>query len=246
MARRRNADRGEHVTPTAESRGKSLLALLPLVAALLTAGSVCLHAIGIIAHRVFLNEMGVPPDLFPKDVTWILTNGFYALLDRWYLLFKIYADRPWRFFLYCILFSAALLAYWQLLRWNPKKAEWAENLPTWIKTILRFFSLCLVVGGSVPAAVSLVLLLMVVVGAPGEYAGKAQAEKVRQRYAKGCSVEAPCTDVIKAESLVISGPVLDASQSHLAVYNPATGQSYVVETNGVELRRIAPSSKPDN
>lgn len=222
-----------------EPRGKLLLTLLPLIAGLLTAGSVCLHAIGAITHRTFLNEMGVPPDLFPKDVAWTLINGFYAVFDRWHLLFKIYADSPWEFILYCIMLSAILLAYWYLYRWSPKKSELADNLPPWGKAALRFVGLCVVIAGSLPGAVCFVMLLMIFIGAPGEFSGKAQAEKLRERYAIGCTSKAPCTDVFKGNNLLISGVVLDSSQTHIAVYDPQTKLSHVLETVGLELRRVA-------
>jgi hypothetical protein len=81
---------------------------------------------------------------------------------------------------------------------------------------------------------------MIVIGAPGEFAGKAFAEKLRERYAKGCSVEAPCTDIRKSGNTLISGVVLDASQSHLAIYDPRTKLSHVLEVDGIELLRPAP------
>lgn len=234
MVRRQNNNNDKS---TIALPGRWALTWLPLVGALLTAGSVCLHTIGAIAHRAFLHEFGVPPDLFPKDVSWVLINGFYALLDRWHLLFKAYADRPLQFVLYGILATVVLIAYWYLYRWNPKQTEWTRKLPPWAKAGLRFLSLCIVIGGSLPAAVCLVLLLMIAIGAPGEFAGKSQAQKLLDLYAKGCSVDALCTSVQKNEKLLLTGPILDASQSHIAIYDPQTDVSHVLETTGLELRR---------
>ena len=222
-----------------EPRAKSLLILLPLLAGLLAAGGVCLHAIGAIAHRTFLNEMGVPSDLFPKDAAWMLVNGFYAVFNRWYLLFKVYADRPWEFVLYCIALSAILLTYLYLYRLSPKKSEWIDKMAPWRKAAIRFVALCLAIAGTIPGAVCVVILLMIAIGAPGEYAGKAYAEKIRDRHANGCSAQAPCTDVRNSAELVLTGVVLDASPSHLAIYDPKTRLSYVLPIQGLELRHIA-------
>lgn len=245
MARHRSIDNSEDTASNVGYRSKSLITWLPLIAALLTAGSVCLHAIGAIAHRTFLNEMGVPPELFPKDVSWILINGFYAVFDRWNLLFKAYFDRPWQSILYGISVSVVLLAYWYLYRWNPEKIEWNRKLPLWTRAALRFVSLCIVIGGSLPVAVAFVLLLMFAIGAPGEFAGKAQAEKLRERYAKGCSSEVPCTYVRREEKLLLTGRVLDASQTHIAIYDPKAKLTHILETRGLELRRISPLHPQD-
>jgi hypothetical protein len=242
MARQR-APKEDIAAPTSKApRARLVLDLLPLIAGLLAAGGVCLHAIGAITHRTFLREMGVPPDLFPKDVAWMLINGFYALFDRWYLLFKVYADRPWEFVLYCLTLSIILTAYLYLYRWSPKKAAWVETLPPWGRALLRFSVVTISIAGTLPGAVCIVMLLMIAIGAPGEYAGKAYAEKLRERYANGCSVKAPCTDVLKDKNVVISGADLDTSPSHLAIYDPKTRLTHVLELEGLELRRLTRSS----
>ena len=239
MARQHESKSQTEPPPQKEPRVKSLLILLPLLAGLLAAGGVCLHAIGAIAHRTFLNEMGVPSDLFPKDAAWMLINGFYAVFNRWYLLFKVYADRPWEFVLYCIALSTVLLGYWYLYRWSPKKSDWIDKMSPWGKAAIRFLGLCLAIAGTIPGAVCVVMLLMIAIGAPGEYAGKAYAERIRDSHANGCPAKAPCTTVHNSAGLMLTGAVLDASPSHLAIYDPKTRLSYVLPIQGLELRHIA-------
>ncbi len=220
-----------------------LLTVLPLAAAFLTAGGVFLHTIGAIAHRTFLGEMGVPPGLFPKDAAWTLINGYYALFDRWFLLFKVFTDETGKFVLYSFVTTVVVLAYWLLLRWQPKSWNDVKDLSAWLRGVIRFFTLATAIVGTIPGAVCAVLLLIIVVGAPGEYAGKAQAAKLKDRYAKGCALEAPCTTALRAETVAMTGAVLDASPNHIAIYDPRTKLSHVIEMEGNELRQFRGEKK---
>lgn len=220
-----------------------VLTVLPLIAAALTAGGVFLHTIGAIAHRTFLSEMGVPPGIFPKDAAWTLINGYYALFDRWFLLFKVLAEETGTFVLYSLVTTVVALAYWFLLRWQPKSWKHIESVPVWLKRAIRFFTLVIAIVGTIPGAVCAVLLVIISVGAPGEYAGRAQADKLKDRYAKGCRREAPCTTVMRADTVMINGAVLDASPIHLAIYDPRTKLSHIIEIEGNELRQLNTTKK---
>jgi len=71
--------------PAAEPPSKPLLSwrtATAIATASVGVGAVLLLAIGSIRHNVFLAQIGMDADLFPKSTDWLMLYGFYGVFNR--------------------------------------------------------------------------------------------------------------------------------------------------------------------
>lgn len=202
-------------------------------------GGFSLHLMGQVTHRVYLYQMGVNAGLFPKSTDWLVINGYYALGGRLLALLGAFFAHAWWIALAAIVLGGYLYGMEALGRWLRTKAPitglpW---LPSWISDLIRnlFLSSFVVLG--IPVAAMWVMLIFLLPAVMGETAGKDVAAKEMALFMAGCdnkesNRKVRCSEIIEDGKVLATGYVIDASQSHVAIFDPATRRTTVMETSG--------------
>ncbi|GEM_PF-5521152 len=89
----------------------------------------------------------------------------------------------------------------------------------------------------IPVAIMFVMMILLLPAVVGETAGKDVAAKELVRFATGCdsgrsAASVRCSQIVMDGKVLVTGYIIDASQSHVAVFDPATRRTTVAETAG--------------
>jgi hypothetical protein len=221
--------------PNAFNRNRGWI--VATLTAMVAVGTVLLHAVGAIAHSRYLWFWGVDPNQFPKTTDWTLIFGYYAIFDRAFAaLSGVVGGLLW--FLGAALLAAAYVTL--LLSVGSGESEGIKRvlnaLPERFRSAARRFVLSFLVLCLLPIALAVITALMGVPGALGESAGKAFSERKLVDFRKGCAQSsAPCVELRRDGSALVTGYLLDSSDSHVAILDAANKQARTIPLAGVEL-----------
>lgn len=202
-------------------------------------GGVSLHLIGQVSHRTYLDQMGVSAGHFPKATDWLLINGYYTLAERLMVMINAFLTHTWQIVLAILALGLYMFGIERLGRWLRNKGPIfnLSGLPAWASDLLRniFASTFLFIGA--PTAIMFLTVILLVPAILGETAGKDIAAKDMRRFAEGCesggtNTAANCVQILMDGKVLASGYIIDASQTHVAVFNPATRRTTVMEAAG--------------
>lgn len=200
-------------------------------------GGLSLHLMGHVTHRFYLHQMGADAGLFPKTTDWLVINGYYALGGRLLSLLEAFLAHAWWIVLAAVVLGCYLYGMEALGRWLKTKAPitglpW---LPSWASDLLRnlFLSSFVVIG--IPVAAMWAMLIFLLPAVVGEIAGKDVAAKEMALFMAGCdnkesSRKVQCSEIAEDGKVVATGYVIDASQSHIAIFDPVARRTVVTET----------------
>ena len=92
-----------------------------------------------------------------------------------------------------------------------------------------------------------ILLLPIVLG---ETAGKDMAAKEKARFMAGCdigesSTSVYCSQIVMGDKVLATGYIIDASQSHVAIFDPVTQRTTVMEMAGKIVAGTRPTLSGD-
>jgi hypothetical protein len=202
-------------------------------------GSVSLHLMGQVAHRVYLQQMGVSAGHFPKTTDWLVINGYYTLGTRFLALMKAFFAHTLLIALAILVFGVYMYGMEVLGRWLKSKAPALKlaGLPAWASDVIRNLLASAFVVIGIPVAVMFVMLVLLLPAVVGETAGKDVAAKEMTRFMAGCdrgesNTSANCSQIVMDGKVLATGYVIDASQSHVAIFDPETRRTTVMETAG--------------
>lgn len=202
-------------------------------------GGVSLHLMGQAAHRVYLYQMGISAGHFPKTTDWFVINGYYTLAELFLVFVKAFSEHIWQIVLSILVLSLYMYSVEKLGGWLRAKdpATRLTGLPAWASDLIRnlFASTFVLVG--IPIAIMFVMMILLLPAVVGETAGKDVAAKDLVRFASGCEsnesdTSVRCSQIVMGGEVLVTGYVIDASHSHVAIYDPATRRTTVVETTG--------------
>ena len=89
---------------------------------------------------------------------------------------------------------------------------------------------------TLPLALVVIVAFMAIPAALGETAGANAAVKAMEDFRRGCAASTqPCIEVRREGSVVAMGYVLDASDSHLALFDVSLQRGRVLPLDGAEL-----------
>lgn len=211
--------------------------VLSLLTALVTAGTVTLHLIGVIRHRIYLGYWGIDAGLFPKTTDWILINGYFGLFDRSFaILGAVFSNLHW------LLVAGIVLGLYVFALLSPvgagtgKFPNWLRRQPAWRQRMIKQVVLTTLVVGIAPLALFLLTAFMVIPAALGEQAGKTVAEASALEYKKGCEKSKyPCVQLSKNGQVIATGFVLDDSPTHIAVFDVQLQRGRTLPRDGLEV-----------
>ena len=204
-----------------------------------TVGGLSLHLMGQVAHRVYLSLMGVNAGQFPKTTDWLVINGYYAFGGRLLSLLGAFFAHAWWIVLAIAVLGGYLYGMEALGRWLRTKSPIAgfSWLPSWISDLIRnlFLSSFVVLG--VPIAAMWVMLIFLLPAFVGETAGKDVAANEMALFMAGCnnresSHKVRCSEIVEHGKVLATGYVIDASQSHVAIFDPVTRRTTVMAMTG--------------
>lgn len=213
---------------------------LAKIGAITTAvGGVSLHLMGQVAHRVYLYQMGVNAGHFPKTTDWFVINGYYSLAELFLALAKVFSTHIWQIVLAILVLSIYMYGIEKLGGWlqakdpRPKLA----GFPVWASNLIRNLLASTFVLVGIPVAIMFVMMILLLPAVVGETAGKDVAAKELARFVLGCDSEGSdasvrCSQIVIDGKVLVTGYIIDASQSHVAIFDPATRRTTVVETAG--------------
>jgi len=202
-------------------------------------GGLSLHLMGHVTHRFYLHQMGADAGLFPKTTDWLVINGYYALGGRLLSLLEAFFAHAWWIVLAAAVLGCYLYGMEALGRWLKTKApitglSW---LPSWASDLLRnlFLSSFVVVG--IPVAAMWAMLIFLLPAVMGEVAGKDVAAKEMALFMAGCdnsesNRKVRCSDIVEDGKILATGYVIDASQSHIAIFDPVAKRTTVMAVAG--------------
>jgi hypothetical protein len=213
-------------------------------------GGVSLHLMGQVTHRVYLQQMGVSAGHFPKTADWLVINGYYTLGTRFLALMKAFFAHTLLIALTIFVFGVYMYGMEVLGRWLKTKAPALKlaGLPAWAFDVIRNLLASAFVLIGFPVAIMLVMMIFLLPAAVGEIAGKDVAAKDMTRFVADCgsgesNASANCSQIVMDGKVLATGYVVDASQSHVAIFDPATRRTTVMEMAGktvVGKRTILP------
>jgi hypothetical protein len=225
---------------------------LKISAALVTIAGLSLHLMGELAHRNYLNNLGVDPGLFPKATDWIIINGYYAYIDRATVFLRLLGDNT----LIWAIGSIILVFYIFLIFLLNRKSSWPwlDNKLGHAGPLTRDFakSVVLSVGivTSVPAILIGTALVLAFPAILGEGYGIAAAKNDTVAFAMQCSDTSGrqrCSEIYKDGELLAQGYVFESSESHIAIFDVSMKRTRIIERGGTELRGpLEPLSKVDH
>lgn len=211
--------------------------VISLLTALVASGTVALHLIGVVRHRVYLHHWGIDAGLFPKATDWLLINGYYGLVDRFVaILVVILSNFHW-------VFAAALaLGLYLKILLSPAAAgsgeppKWLLRLPEWARRMIRQMLLTTLVVSALPLGIFLFTALMVIPAVLGEKAGEAAAKADTVEYAKGCEKSKhQCVQLTRNGELIAKGFILDDSPAQIAIFEPERQRGRTIPRDGLEM-----------
>ncbi|MHC9083897.1 hypothetical protein ACYX7E_02540 [Luteimonas sp. RIT-PG2_3] len=215
-------------------------------------GGVSLHLMGQAAHRVHLYQMGVSAGHFPKTTDWFVINGYYTLAELFLVFVKAFSEHKWQIALWILALSLYMYGMEKLGAWLRAKdpATRLAGLPAWASELLRnlFASTFVLVG--IPIAIMFVMMILLLPAVVGETIGKDVAAKELARFASGCDRDEldaamRCSQIVMDGELLFTGYIIDASETHVAIFDPATRRSTVVETAGKAIMGRQASTPTD-
>lgn len=231
--------------PSLKPRWSSLAKIGAITTAI---GGVSLHLMGQAAHRVYLYQMGIDAGHFPKTTDWFVINGYYSLAELFLVFIGALSGHTWQIVLLILTLSIYLYGVEKIGGWLRVKAPTAKlaRLPLWASDLIRnlFAGTFVLVG--IPIAIMCVMMILLLPAIVGQTAGKDVATKELQRFASGCDRERSdasegCSQIVMDGKVLVTGYIVDASQSHVAIFDPATRRTTVVETAGKTITgRVRP------
>lgn len=207
------------------------------VAALVAMGTVLLHMVGALMHVQYLSFWGIDADLFPKSTEWTLLRGYYGVFERFIAILSAVRTELLVFFA-----AAVALALYFAILFNPQSfgAETAggliERLPArgrgFVRRLLTGFMLLLLL----PCLMLFLVVPMGALGAVGETAGRALAERNAEDFRRGCDQsKAQCIELRRDGIVFSTGYLLDSSVSHIAVFDVGLGRARALPRDGIEM-----------
>lgn len=215
---------------------------LTILASALSLGGIGLHAIGMVFHRSYLSALGISPDLFPKSIDWMVICGYDVLATQWLAVFTLVMNHPFKTGLYCLFGLLVVAGYIAAFRWQPK-INGLPNIPERLRTIVRTFAMSAAIAACIPGAVAIVMLALVLIYLPSQYAAKKQASADRAKFLKGCGPER-CISISRQGHALATGIVVDASEHRMALYDPSNNQIRVLVIDGAEISGPLPTTSP--
>lgn len=124
-------------------------------------------------------------------------------------------------------------------QWLKTKAPIAKRvwLPPWTSGVIRNLLASTFVLAGIPIAVMFMMAILLLPAVVGETAGKDVAVKEMARFMAGCdgddaNTSVNCSQIVMGDSVLATGYIIDASQSHVAIFDPATRRTTVMEMAG--------------
>lgn len=242
--------------PAAKPLPKPNWANLIKIGAITTAvGGVSLHLMGQVAHRVYLYQMGINAGHFPKTTDWFVINGYYTLAELFLVLVKAFSAHIWQIALSILVLGIYMYGLEKLGGWLRSKdpAFRLSGLPAWASNLIGNLLASTFVLIGIPVAIMLVMMILLLPAVVGETAGKDVAARELTRFTSLCveigsNASVRCSQVAMDGKVLVTGYIIDASQSHVAVFDPATRRTTVLETAGKTItgrQASIPSSLED-
>ena len=220
--------------------GWSWQGVLATVTAFTGASAVLLHLIGNAVHITYFSEWGIDSGAFPKSPDWLVIMGYYGV---WSALVTATVEmlKNWPLI---ILGGAGSALYLFILvgPWNPTNSiiNWLVSMPgvpKWIRKSLFVPAIGMWVA---IASLSIVLMLSLLIGIPsqiGSSIGKEAVEDEIKDFARGCAAsKRKCIRLLRDETLVGEGYLLESSQSHIAFLDVSLQKVRVVLREKLELQ----------
>jgi len=202
-------------------------------------GGVSLHLMGQVAHRIYLQQMGVSAGHFPKTADWLVINGYYTLGTRFLALMKAFFSHTLLIALAIVVLGVYMYGMDVLSRWLKSKAPALKlaGLPAWASDVIRNLLASAFVVIGIPIAVMFMMLVLLLPAVVGETAGKDVAAKEMTSFMAGCdsgesNTPSNCSQIVMDGKVLATGYIIDASESHVAVFDPVTRRTTVMEMAG--------------
>lgn len=233
-------------TKTNNEKAQGISGLLKYGAVVVTMSGLSLHLMGFVTHANFLSRMGVAPGLFPKTSDWLAINGYYTATDRFSLIFQAIAQHLWP-----LIFTAAIVSLYVFALTQLKKrpriltclSELFNFRPEWFADLFRGTFVTVIIYFAIPVVASGLFLLVLVPGILGETAASDIAAKNIEHFSGGCPSAEECTQLTRDGRPIAMGYVIDASESHIAIFDVALGRVRTLETEGLEMIGAKPNSR---
>lgn len=213
--------------------------LAKIIAAAAAVAGFSLHFMGQVTHRTYLHQMGASAGHFPKTSDWLMVSGYYTLVERLMILVSAFLTHLWQIALAIILLGLYMYAMERLGRWlkNKDPVSWLAWSPAWASDLIRnlFASTFMLVG--IPAAIMVVMVIILLPAVLGETAGKDIAAKDLELFQAVCQSEDPsvspnCSQIIMGDKVLAIGYIIDTSPTHVAIFDPLIHRTMVMETSG--------------
>ncbi|HVR52302.1 MAG TPA: hypothetical protein VMS38_21390 [Pseudorhodoferax sp.] len=212
-----------------------------IVAALMAMGGVCLHLMGATYNAAYYERWGVDVAFFPLPTDATLVLGYQALLNGLAEgALALYVEyRTWLVAYGGFLALALGMGLWIGLRQLRGEAVWSPST-RWRRAaqlgtpLLAAFAIPSLV---VPYAGLLAVFALALPMSTAEKYAQQQVDSRLAAYQKGCSHSAtpPCTTASRIGEAKVTGFLVGASSSHIAVYDPAEHKVVTLERAGLVL-----------
>lgn len=205
----------------------SLLTTLVTAATLL---GLCLHLIGDVTHVVYLEALGVQPDLFPQSTEAKVIGGYGSINLLGAMLLK---SQLWPRAVALVLSLALYL--WILRRpWmvTLKKPSRVQRTPNWLKDIanalLKSILIVAFVGATAYAMLSIGSLPLGLGSIAGELKADMMHEQIRLSERR--------SELWRGDKREARGHIISANESLIAIYDSDAAAIRTISREGTEIR----------
>jgi hypothetical protein len=230
---------------SSKSGGSLWPAVVKTGAAIAAIGGVAFHFMGLVGHIAYLRNWGIDAGLFPKPVDWLMVNGATAVADRTVVVLAAMETSLGKLLLlallFFVLFSIAFrfgIASAQRAPQIPKSSATRDTTSPWWRSVGFGVMVTTSMFGAVPIAMLFVAVLILFPAVMGDTYGATVAQRERKVFDGGCQAAghvAQCVEVRKGDQLLVRGFLIESSQTHVALYDPATHRARAIPREGTDL-----------
>lgn len=214
--------------------------LAKILATVGTVGGVVMHVIGYVCHATYLRAWGIDPGLFPKSIDDLAITGYYAFMDRSVTFLSLLETQA----LSLVGYGSVVVAYFFVLfRFarsdkSDKVLHKLRQTPGWVRDLLKSAGIVAAAFTSLPVALMLVIVVLVLPAGCGEAVGKVIAEREQEKFSTGCDSalgKQKCIELHKEGKLIARGFLIDSSTSHIAIFDADSERPRAIERSGTEV-----------
>jgi uncharacterized protein YggT (Ycf19 family) len=223
--------------------------LTAFIATVSAVGGAVLYLVGTTVSQTYFGQWGLSAAMFPSSPDEMIVLGYHALMNE---LAKAYLRVIGKYVLWLVGYAlliwlaAVLVAKWENRGGKTQLANAMQRYEGPFRAFAMLLgSLGLVVATPLAAFVMIILLFSWPLTAGDAY-GKEWVLRQHAEFKPGCdnpAVPAKCIALLRGDNLVARGFLIGSGERVVALFDPSSGRTVLMEREGLVLRG-APRSAP--